>query len=66
MVSAHTAVTEDILHSSGVPHFAYLPVSERPSPGPLRPADGVTASLAGRYSCDYYGACVTVGLAPRR
>ena len=23
-------------------------------------------SLAGRYSCDYYGACVTVGLAPRR
>ncbi len=22
--------------------------------------------LAGRYSCDYYGACVTLGLGPRR
>jgi hypothetical protein len=30
------------------------------SPVPLRPAIGVTVSLAGRDSCDYYGHCVTM------
>ena len=64
--AAPAALTEDIQHSFGVLHFAYLPDLEHPSPGPLCPADGVTASLAGRYSCDYYGASVTVGLAPLR
>jgi len=32
---------------------------------PLRPAIGVTVSLAGRDSGDYYGHSVTAGLASR-
>jgi len=41
------------------------PVREHPyclAPFALRTA--FPSSLAGRYSRDYYGACVTVGLAP--
>src|SRR5439155_10543705 len=45
--AAPAAVTEDIQHSFGVLHYAYLLLFEYPSPGPLRPADGVTV-LPGR------------------
>ena len=55
-----SARTEDTQHRFGVLHCAYLPVicvSGHLAPFALRPA--FPASLAGRYSCDYYGASVT-------
>ena len=53
-------------HRFGALHSAYLPVSlVSESPVPLRPAIGVTVSLAGRDSGDYYGHSVTAGLASR-
>ena len=60
------AFTENTEHRFGALHFAYLPVSlVSESPVPLRPAIGVTVSLAGRDSGDYYGHSVTAGLASR-
>jgi hypothetical protein len=46
-----------------IPPACYLDI-HRLAPFALRTA--LPSSLAGRYSCDYYEACVTVGLAPRR
>jgi hypothetical protein len=39
-------------HPNHLPPFALLPA--------------LPDSLAGRYPCDYYGGCVTLGLSPRR
>src|SRR5216683_3770646 len=51
----------------GVLHFAYLPVFGYPVTWPPSPLwTAFPSSLAGRDSCDYYGACVTLGLAPLR
>jgi hypothetical protein len=61
------ALTQDTQHRLGALHSAYLPVlSVSESPAPLRPVSGVTVSLAGRDSRDYYGRCVAIGLAPHR
>jgi hypothetical protein len=38
--AAPAALTEDTQHCLGIPHLAYLPVSNVRSPGPLRPASG--------------------------
>ena len=59
--------TQDTQHRFGVLHFAYLGVvgvSGHLAPLALRTA--FPSSLVGRYSHDYYGACVTIGLAPVR
>ena len=65
-LSSDHAVAENTEHRFGALHFAYLPVSlVSESPVPLRPAIGVTVSLAGRDSGDYYGHSVTAGLASR-
>lgn len=48
-----------------ITHTSRVRVSE--SPGPLRPMwTAFPSSLAGRYSGDYYGASVAIGLASRR
>ena len=59
-------VTQDVHHRFGVLHYAYLRslTSDHLAPFALRTA--FPPSLAGRYSRDYYGACVTIGLAPLR
>jgi hypothetical protein len=49
-------------------HYAYLTVPKNPvtcAPSPCGPALPVSR-LAGRYSCDYYGHSVAIGLASRR
>ena len=61
------ACPQDSRHRFGVLHYAYLPASgilHRLAPFALRAA--FPPSLAGRYSRDYYGASVTVGLASGR
>ena len=61
------ACTQDFRHRFGVLHYAYLLASvilNRLAPFALRAA--FPPSLAGRYSRDYYGASVTVGLASGR
>ena len=61
------AFTEDIQHRFGVLHYAYLPalqVSDHLAPFALWTA--FPSSLVGRDSHDYYGASVTIGLAPLR
>src|SRR6266700_5413410 len=65
--AAPAALSEDIQNSFGFLHYAILPVIGYPvtwPPSPLRTA--FPSSSAGRDSCDYYGACVTLGLAPLR
>jgi hypothetical protein len=47
-------------------HCAYLPVICVRSPVPLRPVNGVTVSSVRRYSHDYYGNSVALGLASLR
>ena len=62
-----TAFTEDTQHHLGVLHFAYLLVSlvsDHLCPFALWTA--FPSSLAGRDSCDYYGHCVAIELAPLR
>ena len=51
-------------HVAGITHTSCYLNIHRLAPFALRTA--LPSSLAGRYSCDYYGARVTVGLAPRR
>ncbi len=59
--------TEDTQHHLGSLHFAYLLVllvSDHLCPFALWTA--FPSPLAGRDSCDYYGHCVAIGLAPLR
>jgi hypothetical protein len=59
--------TEDTEYRFGVLHYAYLPdlrVSDHLAPFALQAA--FPPSLVGRDFHDYYGACVTLGLAPFR
>ena len=61
-------VAEDFQYRPGILHYAYLTVpltSVTCAPSPCGPALPV-ARLAGRYSCDYYGHSVAIGLASRR
>ena len=51
-------------HVAGITHTSRS--SDIRSPGPLRPADGLPVLPGEAYSHDYYGACVTIGLAPLR
>ena len=50
-------------HRFVVLHYAYLPASNTRSPRPFAHVDGFPALPVGRYSHDYYEACVTVELA---
>ena len=57
----------DVRCRFGVLHYAYLPAFERPGRlGPVALWTALPSSLAGRYSRDYHGPSVTMGLAPRR
>ena len=59
---------EDFQYRPGVLHYAYLTVPYRPvtcAPSPCGPALPYLR-LAGRYSCDYYGHSVAIGLASRK
>jgi hypothetical protein len=61
------AITEDTQYCFGVLQFRIPPslrVSGHLAPLALRTA--FPSSWVGRYSYDYYGACVTLGLAPLR
>jgi hypothetical protein len=61
------AITEDTQHCFGALQFRIPPslrVSGHLAPFALRTA--FPSPLAGRYSCDYYWACVTLRLAPLR
>src|SRR5690349_3393519 len=62
------ALAEDFQYRPGILHYAYLTVPKNPvtcAPSPCGPALPVSR-LAGRYSCDYYGHSVAIGLASRR
>src|SRR5213076_3455413 len=62
-----TAITEDTQHCFGALQFRIPPslrVSDHLAPLALQTA--FPSSLVGRYSYDYYGASVTLGLAPLR
>src|SRR6185437_16046689 len=58
--------TSSTVPASCITHTSRFP--ENPSPVPLRPVVRLSRSpeLAGRYSCDYYGHSVALGLASRR
>lgn len=61
------AFTEDFKYRFGTLHYAYLPaLSIRCHLCPFALVPAFPDSMAGRYSCDYYGHSVTVGLAPFR
>lgn len=62
------APTQDTQHRFGVLHFAYLPIliGIFKHLAPLALWTAFPSALAGRCSCDYYGASVAIGFASRR
>ena len=60
------ACAVDVRNRCGVRHFAYLSVLPSDHLCPFALWTALPSSPAGRGSCDYYGHCVAVELAPRR
>jgi len=61
------SISNDVQYSFGVPHLAYLIVSDTKLPVPLRPVNGFPVLRSGALlSRNYYWHSVTIGLAPHR
>jgi hypothetical protein len=60
------AFTEDIQYRFGALHYAYPTVFDIHHLAPFALLPAFPDSSAGRYSCDYYGACVAIGFASLR